>query len=74
MERRKIGIVALLTVMMMINTFDRGALGVAAPIMIKDLGIDAGHMGIALSFFSMCAILFIVPEIKPLEFKKITAE
>ncbi|MEN6565028.1 MAG: MFS transporter [Veillonellales bacterium] len=61
MERRKIGIVALLTAMIMINTFDRGALGVAAPIMIKDLGIDAGHMGIALSFFYLSYIVCMMP-------------
>lgn len=54
-------VVALLTLMMIINSFDRGALGVAAPVMIKELGIDAGLMGIALSFFYLSYIVCMMP-------------
>lgn len=61
MGKNGAGIVALLTTMMFINALDRGALGVAAPVMIKDLGIDAGLMGLALSFFYLSYIICMMP-------------
>jgi MFS transporter, ACS family, D-galactonate transporter len=46
------GILALLAVGTMINYLDRAVLGVAAPAMTKDLGIDAAVMGFVFSAFS----------------------
>ncbi|HEX8471433.1 MAG TPA: MFS transporter [Brevundimonas sp.] len=45
-------ILALVTVGTMINYLDRSILGVAAPVMTKELGIDAAVMGIVFSAFS----------------------
>ena len=58
---KEIGIIVLLSSGMLINTFDRGALGVAAPVMLKELHMDAGVMGIALSAFYCSYILCMVP-------------
>jgi ACS family glucarate transporter-like MFS transporter len=61
MNLKGTGIVLLLTGGMFINAIDRGALGVAAPVMIKELNIDAGLMGIALSIFYWSYIICMVP-------------
>lgn len=45
-------ILALVTVGTMINYLDRSILGVAAPVMTKELGISAAVMGIVFSAFS----------------------
>jgi MFS transporter, ACS family, D-galactonate transporter len=46
------GILALLAVGTMINYLDRTVLGIAAPTMTKELGIDAAAMGLVFSAFS----------------------
>lgn len=61
MDAKKIGIIALLAGGMFINAIDRGALGVAAPIMLKELNMDPGLMGIALSVFYWSYIVCMVP-------------
>jgi MFS transporter, ACS family, D-galactonate transporter len=50
--RARWGILALLAIGTMINYLDRAVLGVAAPTMTKDLGIDAAVMGFVFSAFS----------------------
>ena len=61
MNAKGIGIILLLASGMLINSFDRGALGVAAPVMLKELNMDPGVMGIALSAFYCSYILCMVP-------------
>ena len=61
MNFKKIGLVFLLACGMFINAIDRGALGVAAPQMLKDLNMDPGVMGLALSSFYFSYILCMVP-------------
>lgn len=61
MNAKGIVVILLLTAGMFINAIDRGALGVAAPVMIKELQIDAGLMGIALSVFYWSYIICMVP-------------
>jgi ACS family glucarate transporter-like MFS transporter len=60
-KAKKIGLIFLLACGMFINAVDRGALGVAAPRMLKDLKMDPGTMGIALSAFYASYILLMVP-------------
>jgi len=47
----RVGVVALLMTGVIINSFDRAALSVAAPFIIKEFGINTAIMGIALSSF-----------------------
>jgi len=47
----RVMVVALLFTGVVINSFDRAALSVAAPFIIKEFGIDAATMGVALSAF-----------------------
>jgi ACS family glucarate transporter-like MFS transporter len=54
-------IVLLLMSMMFVNAIDRGSLAVAAPLIIKDLHIDAALMGLALSAFYWTYTLFNLP-------------
>lgn len=61
MNSKKVGLVFLLACGMFINAIDRGALGVAAPQMLKDLNMDPGVMGLALSAFYCSYILCMVP-------------
>ena len=61
MNSNKVGLVFLLACGMFINTIDRGALGVAAPQMLKDLNMDPGVMGLALSAFYCSYIVCMVP-------------
>ncbi|WP_343653067.1 MFS transporter [Herbaspirillum sp.] len=61
MKTNKFTLVALLAFGMFINAIDRGALGVAAPQMLKDLNMDPGVMGIALSAFYCSYILCMIP-------------
>jgi len=61
MDARKLILIALLGGGMFVNAIDRGALGVAAPQMLKDLKMDPGVMGLALSAFYCSYILFMVP-------------
>jgi len=51
-SRARWGILALLAVGTMINYLDRTVLGIAAPSMTKELGIDAATMGLVFSAFS----------------------
>ena len=51
-SRRRIGILALLAVGTMINYLDRTVLGIAAPQLTAELGIDAAMMGIVFSAFA----------------------
>lgn len=48
----RLTVLALISVGTMINYLDRAALGVAAPAMTKDLGLDAVVMGLVFSAFS----------------------
>lgn len=50
--RVRFGVLALLAVGTMINYLDRTVLGIAAPTLTKDLGIDAAVMGVVFSAFS----------------------
>jgi len=50
--RARWGILALLAIGTMINYLDRTVLGIAAPTMTKELGIDAATMGVVFSAFS----------------------
>ena len=50
--RVRFGILALLAVGTMINYLDRTVLGIAAPTLSKDLGLDAAVMGLVFSAFS----------------------
>lgn len=61
MNAKGIGIILLLASGMFINAFDRGALGVAAPVMLKELRMDPGVMGLALSAFYCSYIICMVP-------------
>lgn len=61
MSTKSMGIILLLASGMFINAFDRGALGVAAPVMLKELHMDPGVMGLALSAFYFSYILCMVP-------------
>ncbi|WP_408589394.1 MFS transporter [Novosphingobium sp.] len=45
------GLVALLAIAVLLNFVDRGAIGVAAPLMKQDLGLSATAFGIAVSAF-----------------------
>ncbi len=47
----RIGVIAFLLSAIIINSFDRGSLGVAAPLIMKEFHIDAAVMGVALSAF-----------------------
>ena len=47
----RVGVVALLMAGVVVNSFDRAALSVAAPFIIKEFGINAAIMGVALSSF-----------------------
>ena len=48
-SRRRIGILALLAIGTMINYLDRTVLGIAAPKLTAELGIDPAIMGILFS-------------------------
>lgn len=50
--RVRFGVLALLAVGTMINYLDRTVLGIAAPTLSKDLGLDAAVMGLVFSAFS----------------------
>ena len=50
-KKYRVMVVALLMAGVIINSFDRAALSVAAPFIIKEFGINAATMGIALSAF-----------------------
>jgi ACS family glucarate transporter-like MFS transporter len=58
---QQVGIVLLLMSMMFVNALDRGSLAVAAPLIIKDLHLDPGLMGVALSAFYWTYTLFNLP-------------
>ena len=60
-SRRRIGILALLAVGTMINYLDRTVLGIAAPRLTAELGIDAAIMGIVFSAFAWTYALAQIP-------------
>ena len=60
-SRRRIGILALLAVGTMINYLDRTLLGIAAPQLPAELGIDAAMMGIVFSAFAWTYALAQIP-------------
>jgi ACS family glucarate transporter-like MFS transporter len=60
-KSHQVGIVLLLMSMMFVNALDRGSLAVAAPLIIKDLHLDPGLMGVALSAFYWTYTLFNLP-------------
>lgn len=60
-SRRRIGILELLAVGTMINYLDRTVLGIAAPKLTAELGIDAAIMGIVFSAFAWTYALAQIP-------------
>ncbi|WP_433670849.1 MFS transporter [Klebsiella michiganensis] len=60
-SRRRIGILALLAIGTMINYLDRTVLGIAAPQLTAELGIDAAMMGIVFSAFAWTYALAQIP-------------
>ncbi|MFT4508304.1 MFS transporter [Caballeronia sp. 15711] len=60
-SRTRFVILALLALGTMINYLDRTVLGIAAPTMTKELGIDAAVMGIVFSAFSWTYALAQIP-------------
>ncbi|MGX7000683.1 MFS transporter [Caballeronia sp. KNU42] len=60
-SRTRFVILALLAVGTMINYLDRTVLGIAAPTMTKELGIDAAVMGLVFSAFSWTYALAQIP-------------
>jgi ACS family D-galactonate transporter-like MFS transporter len=60
-SRTRFVILALLAVGTMINYLDRTVLGIAAPTMTKELGIDAAVMGVVFSAFSWTYALAQIP-------------
>jgi ACS family glucarate transporter-like MFS transporter len=60
-KAHQIKLVFVLFVCMFIMGLDRSSLGVAAPIIMKDLKIDAGTMGLALSAFFLTYTLLNLP-------------
>lgn len=54
-------VLALLAIATMINYMDRTVLGIAAPTMTKELGIDAAVMGLVFSAFSWTYAFFQIP-------------
>lgn len=61
MNAKKIWLLFLIAAGMLINALDRGALGVAAPTMLKELHMEPGVMGLSLSAFYISYILFMFP-------------
>jgi len=59
--RRRIGILALLAVGTMINYLDRTVLGIAAPELTQELGINAAIMGLVFSAFAWTYALAQIP-------------
>ncbi|HCQ8036515.1 TPA: MFS transporter [Klebsiella quasipneumoniae subsp. quasipneumoniae] len=60
-SRRRIGILALLAIGTMINYLDRTVLGIAAPKLTGELGIDPALMGILFSAFAWTYALAQIP-------------
>ncbi|WP_106477863.1 MFS transporter [Phytohalomonas tamaricis] len=60
-SRARYGVLALIAGATMINYLDRTILGIAAPSLSKDLGIDAAMMGLVFSIFSWSYVLAQVP-------------
>lgn len=60
-SRRRIGILALLAIGTMINYLDRTVLGIAAPKLTAELGIDPAIMGILFSAFARTYALAQIP-------------
>ena len=60
-SRRRIGILALLAIGTMINYLDRTVLGIAAPKLTGELGIDPAIMGILFSAFAWTYALAQIP-------------
>jgi MFS transporter, ACS family, D-galactonate transporter len=59
--RVRFGVLALLAVGTMINYLDRTVLGIAAPTLSKDLGLDAAVMGLVFSAFSWTYAIAQIP-------------
>ena len=60
-SRRRMGILTLLAIGTMINYLDRTVLGIAAPSLTSELGIDAAVMGIVFSAFAWTYALAQIP-------------
>lgn len=60
-KSHRIRLVMVLFTCMFIMGLDRSSLGIAAPVIMKELGIDAGSMGIALSAFFWTYTMFGLP-------------
>lgn len=50
--RARFGVLSLIAIVTMVNYLDRSVLGLAAPSMVKDLGLAAGSLGLVFSAFS----------------------
>jgi ACS family D-galactonate transporter-like MFS transporter len=50
--RARLGVLALISLVTVVNYLDRSVLGLAAPTMAKDLGLAAGSLGLIFSAFS----------------------
>lgn len=50
--KARFGVLSLIAIVTMVNYLDRSVLGLAAPSMVKDLGLAAGSLGIVFSAFS----------------------
>jgi MFS family permease len=57
----KISVVALLTGATMINAIDRGAIGVAAPLIMQELQLDPAMMGVIFSVFFWTYTVLMIP-------------
>lgn len=60
-KSHRIKLVMILFTCMFIMGLDRSSLGIAAPVIMKELNIDAGSMGIALSAFFWTYTMFGLP-------------
>jgi ACS family D-galactonate transporter-like MFS transporter len=60
-SRARLGVLALITVATMVNYLDRAVMGVAAPAIVKDLGLSAVTMGVIFSAFSWTYTLAQIP-------------
>lgn len=59
--RVRLLVLVLMTLATLINYLDRTVLSVAAPLLTKDLGLDAALMGLAFSAFSWTYVVAQIP-------------
>ena len=59
--RRRLGVLALITLATMLNYVDRSVMGVAQPFLVKELTISPEMMGLVFSAFSWTYALAQIP-------------